>query len=124
MELSEPVGIQVQADLENKNRWSNLPKKKKILIISISLVFVLLCILILIPKNNREQNQSNGLIVTPPIAIITVTPVLAKSHWSSESAVLKIENDNRNLTNDLINIDLVEPALSLPNIEVNVNFQK
>jgi hypothetical protein len=123
MELNEPIGIQVQADIEKNGILQKLYKKKNIIILVFIVIIVILSLLLLF-KGDKSQNSNTKLIITPPIAIITVTPVLPKSHWSSESAVLKIENDNRNLGNDLLNVDLVESALSLPNIDTNVNFQK
>lgn len=125
MELNEPAGIQVQADPDTKSLWEKFSKNQKILAALTVFGFVVI-LLVIFAKPSRENAETvkNKPIITPAIVVITSTPALPVTRWSSDSAVLKVENENKNLKNDIENVDLVESALSLPNIEVNVNFQK
>lgn len=73
----------------------------------------------------REQPK----LTPPPLPTPTIPPFIppfsaTPSAWATEAGVLKIEEDLRNLESDLGITDLSESSLSLPILDMNVNFEK
>ena len=60
----------------------------------------------------------------------TTTPVINKplnlvpSSIATDAGFLKLEEDLKSLQNENNNVDLSEPKISFPNLEMNVNFEK
>ena len=60
----------------------------------------------------------------------TPTPVINKplnlipSSLATDSSFLKLENDLKILQNENNNLDLSEPKIAFPNLEMNVSFEK
>lgn len=121
MSLDEPIGLNTQENSGLEGIQSRI-NKKIALAVGIAFLVILVIVVLLSPKSGIKIN--NRAIITPPLAIVTVTPGIAPTRWASDSAVLKIENDNRDLLNNIGNTDLSEPALSLPNVDMKVDFQK
>lgn len=69
-------------------------------------------------------------IKTKNPSLPTATPIINKplnlvpSSIATDSAFLKLEEDLKALQNENNNVDLSEPKISFPNLEMNVNFDK
>ena len=97
---------------------------KLILVLGLFLFVVTLLTMVLIPKKQLETQYPQPSIITPPLVIVTATPALEPSRWATDAAILQIEEQNKNLTDELLNVDLTESPLALPNIDTNVTFEK
>lgn len=122
MEFEE--GMQTQEKSFDKPTKMS-PHAKLILLLCGFLVLLMLVFILVLPQATvTEENIPRPSIVTPPLVIVTATPAPELSRWATDSATLKIEEQNRNLADELLNLDLTESALALPNIQTNVNFEK
>lgn len=121
MEFEAAEGIKSQ---ENITRSSNkrLTASKIVIILTLISTSIIVVALLLINGKGDTATTNNTPVVTPPIIAVTSTPKPIPPNWASSSAILKIENDNRNLKNEIENTDLSEPVLALPLIDTRVNF--
>lgn len=97
---------------------------KLFLVLGLFLFIVMLLTTVLIPKNQSVTQFPKPSIITPPVVIVTATPPLESSKWATDSAILQIDEQNKNLSEELLNVDLTESPLALPNIDTNVTFEK
>lgn len=63
--------------------------------------------------------------VNPPLNNYPVTQIVlkAKSKLASDSAVLQLKSDLEGFSSELERIDLVEPQLAPPNIDLNIKVE-
>ncbi|MBI3981193.1 hypothetical protein HY345_04305 [Candidatus Microgenomates bacterium] len=97
---------------------------KLILVLGLFLLVAMLLTTVLIPKNPSVTQLPKPSIITPPVVIVTATPPLEPSQWATDAAILQIDEQNKNLAEELLNVDLTESPLALPNIDTNVTFEK
>lgn len=65
-------------------------------------------------------------IIPRPSPVVQATPAVKRSLSSiaTEAGFIKLEQDLQLLGNDLSTVDLSEPKISLPIIEMDVSFEK
>lgn len=108
-----------------KPRFQLSERNKKIILAGTGVLFFLLLLaLVIIGQTGKTQPRRKIPIVTPPYFVVTSTPSPQPTKWASDSGVLKIKKDLTDLGKNLTDIDLSEPMLGLPNIDLRVTFQK
>lgn len=120
----EGIPSQEKSAVEKPSFSLSAKTKKIILAASGVLFFLLLLALVIIGQAGKTSSQRKIPIVTPPYFIVTATPAPQPTKWASDSGVLKVKNDLSDLGKNLTDIDLSEPMLGLPNIDLHVTFQK
>ena len=71
-----------------------------------------------------REVSSPILPLATPVTEASPPPKRVPSSLAIEPGFLKLEEDLKLLEQDLANVDLSEPKLSLPILEMNVNFEK
>lgn len=100
-------------------------KQKKIIVGGVGLLFFLLLLLLVVVSQTGTKTVKKKIpIVTPPYFVVTSTPTPPPTKWASDSGILKVKKDLSDLGKSLTDIDLSEPMLGLPNIDLAVTFQK
>lgn len=109
--------------------WNNLltlQKFRRLLIgiISFFVLFIIMIVLLAIAKNAQRNKVPAPTPSPTPFALGTPMPELITnpSRYATDSGVLKIEQDLKNLDNDLNTTDLKEPQLQLPRVSYDVSF--
>lgn len=99
--------------------------KKKILT---GIVFVLLIVAIFIFLTSFFGlfQEITSPISTSPVATPEASAAAKRkpSSLATEANFLKLETDLKQLEDDLASVDLSEPKLSFPILEMNINFEK
>ncbi|MCL5676219.1 MAG: hypothetical protein M1120_03790 [Patescibacteria group bacterium] len=126
MQNEELEGIPNQDKIEaQKPTWQLTPKTKKILALGSGIFSVFIFSLLLyLSLFGKKPSAKKIPIITPGYFVVTATPPLEPTQWASNSAVVKIKSDLASLSGQLNIVDLNEPILSLPNIDLRVTFQK
>lgn len=92
------------------------------------LIFLLATITIIVFLSYLVGFWPEVKMKNPPLPIATPTinkPLnLIPSSLATEAGFLKLEEDLKTLQNDNNTVDLSEPKISFPNLEMNVNFNK
>lgn len=91
------------------------PKVRLVLFVAVFLTILLLIIAVLAKPTPPILPIANPTIEKTPIN-------RAPSTLATDSAFIKLEEDLRVLDQDLGNVDLSEPTLALPSLEMNVSF--
>lgn len=118
----EQEGLKTQ---ENATKNQNILSKNRILVIASVLLLFLITLTLILTKSKTTDIRINKVpVITPPVVIITSTPAPVPPNWATSSAILKIDNDVRDLTSEIDTVDFSEPVLGLPQIDVKVDFRK
>lgn len=119
----EQEGLKTQENTAKKNPM--IFTKNLILVVS-SLILLFLIVLVLVLSNQQKNHiqVANVPIITPPAVVITATPAPIPPKWASSSAILKIDNDIRDLKTEIDNTDFSESVLALPSIDTKVDFTR
>lgn len=124
MEPEEIPGLTSQEEPE-KQKWQISSRTKKTAAVFLLVFVILLITLTALTAQTAPKKPSSQIpVITPPYFVVTSTPAPLPSRYSTDSAVLKIENDLKNLETELLNVDLTESFLNLPNIDLKVTWQK
>ena len=123
--------IEFNQDFENIPSVEESSPKKKLFLGKRSLLFLgLLFILILgilvllrLVFSFKKNFPSSPLIVTTP----TPTPIFSEeikiqSLWATDSGILKIEEELKNIENELDNTDIKEKSLMPPALDWKIKF--
>lgn len=122
MDFEEEGMTSQEKNFESKPKLNTI-YTRLLLVLGVFLILVFL-VIVLIPRKKIIEQTPRPSIITPPLVIVTATPPLEPTRWASDAAVLKIYEQNKNLASELLNIDLTESSLALPNINTNVTFEK
>jgi len=99
--------------------------KKKLLIGLIFVLFIGTTATLLVYSWRHFQKAPSQTIPSPsPLTEVSPIPKRIPSSLATDSGFLKLEEDLKLLEQDLVNVDLSEPKLSPPILEMNVNFEK
>ncbi len=125
MKNEELEGIPSQEKVAvEKPKFALTPKAKKIILAAGTTIFLLLLVsAVIIGLKTPKQTKRNIPIVTPPYFVVTATPPPQPTKWASDAGVLKIKSDLASVSGELNTVDLNEPMLLLPNIDLRVTFQ-
>ena len=84
-------------------------------------VFVLVLSAVLVLELAKKKPETTTQPTEPPPA---PTETLSRLHsrWATDSGVLKLEEDLKNLSEELKNVDLKESQLSPPVLDMDVEF--
>lgn len=123
MEFEAQEGLKSQENETRKNSFL-LSKNVTLILLSLLLLLIITITVTFLGTSKNKVPENLVPIVTPPIVIITATPRPVPPDWASSSAILKIDNDNRNVKSEIDNTDFSEPALNLPAIDTKVDFNK
>jgi len=96
-----------------------LSKRVKILIIVFLFFLILLISLVVISRKPKLTTINPNQILSPTTTIV-VNP--NPSAYATDSAVLKIEKDLEELDDKIQSLDLLEPSLNPPELDLNVKF--
>ena len=126
MQNEELEGLPSQEKSGVEKPKINLTDKQKKIIAAVAglLFFLLLMLLVVVSQGGQKLVKRNIPIVTPPYFVVTATPPPQPTKWASDSGILKVKKDLTDLGKNLTDIDLSEPMLGLPNIDLRVTFQK
>lgn len=92
-------------------------------LILISLIFLIIFIFNLLVSSARNINFSFVSPPPPPKAEEFVAPPPKISPYATDSGILKLRSDLQKLRADIDSIDIFEPQLSPPNIDLNINIK-
>lgn len=94
------------------------PKRKKYFKIALSLlvVIILLYFISILANIIRNRRPSKPAPTPTPVASNTPAPTSAPSRYASDSGVLKIDQDVRDLDKDLNNINFHDQDLRMPDV--------
>ena len=95
-------------------------RRKALLILFIGMTTILLVFVFGLFKEVSQPILPSA----SPLVEVTPSPKRIPSKLATEPGFLKLEEDLGLLEQDLAGIDLSEPKLSLPILEMNVNFEK
>lgn len=99
--------------------------KKKVLIGFIFIMFIGITTILLVYIFGLFKEISSPILPpTSPVAEVSPAPKRIPSSLATEAGFLKLEEDLKLLEQDLATVDLSEPKLSLPILEMSVNFEK
>lgn len=70
-----------------------------------------------ISKTKTTSSPLSNPVINKPLNLVP-------SSIATDAAFLKLEIDLKTLQNDNNNVDLSEPKISFPNLEMNVSFEK
>ncbi len=101
-----------------------LAHKRQILLVFLILFMLSLVISLIISLNNLKRPPITVLPSPTPTSIASPVPIRTPSSIATESGFLKLENDLNLFEKDLSVVDLSEPKLSFPTLEMNVSFEK
>ena len=121
-----PVSPKVKLIDTWKEKFNNLPKNTKLLILVVSILFLiifLLAILVALFGNNKSAP-----VIAPTPSPIAVTPapqiILGASRYATDSGVLKIEENLNGFQKQLNSSDVKQTDLKEPTMDFNINFNK
>lgn len=101
----------------NHKKWILLA----IFVVTIAVLLVISLLLQFYFSVNRAKPSS-----TPPVKVVEFTPlpniIYNPSRYASDSGVLKIEEEVKNLDSDLVKLDLKEVRINPPILNFNVEF--
>lgn len=100
-------------------KWIELPYVL-IFLLAVVTIIVFLSYLVGFWLEVKTRNTSSPL----PAPVINKPFNLVPSSIATDAAFLKLEEDLKTLQNDNNNVDLSEPKISFPNLEMNVSFEK
>lgn len=104
------------------------PKDRKLLIIAgvivVSVIILSLTVIItILIVLNRQKPVSVEIIPSPtPVEIMPTIPV-TPSKFATDAALLKLSTDIQTLRGKVDSIDLVEPEITPPNLDLRINIQ-
>lgn len=99
--------------------------KKKFLTGFIFILFIGMTVILLAYVFGLFKEVSSPILPSAsPASLATPSPKRIPSSLATEPGFLKLEEDLKLLEQDLTSVDLSEPKLSLPILEMNVNFEK
>lgn len=122
MDLEQKEGIVSQENTPLSKK--SLVKEYKFMLLATILIVVATLFATFLPRGDSSRLLAPKTIITPPLAIITATPAPEPSRWASSAAILKIEKDTRDLQSNINSTDYQDPVLSLPNIDIRLDFHK
>lgn len=120
----KPVGKKTKEPLSEIRLTNYLNKFEKKLFIPFLVIFVLvLLFLFFFLKNQKYAPQ---ITIPSPAPTPSPTPIIEQvtspSAYATDSAILKIEEDLKNINNDLQSVDLKETSLYPPLLDWEVKF--
>lgn len=96
----------------------NIIGKTLMILLAISLFAALILIVSQVNKKTPTTTDSSSVIVPTP----TPTETRPQSRWATESGVLEIEANLKNLSDELVKVDLKESRLFPPVLDMKVKF--
>jgi hypothetical protein len=99
--------------------------RKKMIIGGISGVIVLILLLTLVVVTSGQRPNTKPTPTPQPTATPTpfVETIASPSAYATDSAVLKIESDIKDIEDQLQNVDLKDNNLLPPALNLNINFK-
>lgn len=91
-----------------------------IFLLAVATIIIFLSYLVGLWPITKTKTTSSPL----PNPVINKPLNLVPSSIATDAAFLKLEEDLKTLQNDNNNVDLSEPKISFPNLEMNVSFEK
>lgn len=124
MEITENNVSNPEVNSSEKIRPKFSPDRKKIFIF-LGLIFLIIFLalgsatIFLVKKPSTETSSS-------PTPTVEATPSAKRnlSAIATDEAFLKLEGDLNNLEKNIGNVDLTEPKLTLPILEMKISFEK
>ena len=123
MEITENENLMPEAVIPAPNPATKKEVKLPYLLIfllAIVTIIVFLSYLVGLWPMTKTKTTSSPL----PNPVINKPLNLVPSSIATDAAFLKLEEDLKTLQNDNNTVDLSEPKISFPNLEMNVSFEK
>ncbi len=135
---TQPVPVQAQPqvpptpnkfnlNIENiKQKFAALPKNTRTMLTVVAVMFLIIFVLFILVS--LFGKRSTGVVSTPTPQPISVSPapqvILNASRYATDSGVLKIESELKNIQNQLNVSDVKQTDLNLPTLDFDINFNQ
>lgn len=112
-----------------KDAWLKIPERLRKILRIVGIVFAVLLVLVIILSTVLKLKGKVPVEVKPtPVASFGPLPsgevTTNPSRYATDSGVLKIEEDLRNLEKELDNLQVNETNLLPPRLDFDINFDK
>jgi len=112
-----------------KDAWLKIPERLRKILRIVGIVFAVLLLLIIILSTVLKLKNKVPVEIKPtPVASFEPLPsgevIINPSRYATDSGVLKIEEDLRNLEKELDNLQVNETNLLPPRLDFDINFDK
>ncbi len=114
--------------LKNKQNTGNHPQGKNIKFLMIfasvfaGLIIILIFITIFFGYNQQNQQEENNKQIPSPTPTI-IQEINSPSNYATDSDLLKIEKRVDQIEIELLETDLKESGLNLPNLNMEIEFK-
>ncbi len=107
---------------------ANPPKKNYLPFVLAGLGAIFLIIVVSIASIGIGMIISASHNATPaptpvPVAPAPIAPVPVVSKFATDSGVLQIQSDLKTLMDNTASVDLIEPQIAPPNLDLNINIK-
>lgn len=131
-----PVQVQPQVpstpnkfnlNIENiKQSFAALPKNTRTMLTVVAILFLIIFVLLILVSLFGKRKTAVVSTPTPQPVSLSPTPqvILNASRYATDSGVLKIESELKNIQNQLNAGDVKQTDLNLPSLDFDINFNQ
>lgn len=107
-----------------KNKFNNLPKNMKILILLVPVFFISIFLLLVTGLGGRVRNSILPTPTPVPTATPSVPEIANPSAYANDPEVLDLESKLSDFDKKLSQVELREDTIRPPTVDWDVNFKK